>query len=98
MYKRFSFLRLFVISLFVAGIISCNEKEEFTSEQLTDYFPLQVGKYITYRLDSTVFTGFQRVIEIHKYREKHVVDAVITDNQGRPTYRIFRYLSDSLGV
>jgi hypothetical protein len=73
------------------------ETEEFKTEAIADYMPLAVGKYITYRLDSTVFTNFGRNEEIHKYRVKHVVDAQITDNLGRPSYRILRYLSDSLG-
>jgi hypothetical protein len=93
-----TFTRLFLLIGLTAGIISCNEKEDFTSDPLTDYFPLQVGKYITYRLDSTVFTNFQRNIEIHRYQEKHVVDQVFTDNQGRPAYKIYRYQRDSAGL
>lgn len=60
--------------------------------------PEAVGKYIIYRLDSTVFTQFGRTTEIHKYQVKHQVDALITDNLGRPAYRIFRYIRDSAGT
>ena len=91
------FTRLIVFT-FSALVISCNEKEELISEPLNDYFPMQVGKYITYRLDSTVFTNFQRNIEIHRYQEKHVVDALLSDNQGRPMYRINRFQRDSAGL
>ena len=81
------------------SIVSCEkETEEFTTEAIADYMPLTVGKYITYRLDSTVFTNLQRNIEIHKYQVKHVVDAQLQDNLGRPSYRIFRYLRDSAGT
>lgn len=76
--------------------ISCNEKEEFNSEKLSDYFPLTTGKYITYRLDSTVFTNFGRNTEIHKYQVKHQIDALITDNMGRPSYRVYRLIRDSV--
>lgn len=60
--------------------------------------PLVPGKYISYRLDSLVFTGFGRVIETHRYQVKEQIDAIITDNQGRPSYRVYRFLRDSLGT
>ena len=81
------------------SIVSCEkETEEFTTEAIADYMPLAVGKYITYRLDSTVFTNFGRNEEIHRYQVKHVVDAQVPDNLGRPSFRILRYLRDSLGT
>ena len=84
---------------FLFSITSCKkETEEFKTEAIPDYLPLTVGKFITYRLDSTVFTNFGRNQETHKYRVKHVVDIQTTDNLGRPSYRILRYLSDSTGT
>lgn len=77
---------------------SCNKKDDFTSESITDYMPLAAGKYITYRIDSMVFTNFGRSTEIHKYQVKHQVDALITDNLGRPAYRVYRYLRDTAGT
>jgi len=87
------------VSSFLFFITSCKkETEEFKTEAISDYLPLAVGKFITYRLDSTVFTNLQRNEEIHRYQVKHVVDAQIADNLGRPSYRIVRYLRDSLGT
>ncbi len=84
---------------FSFSFTSCEkETEEFKTDVIADYMPLAVGKYITYRLDSTVFTNFQRNIEIHRYQVKHVVDAAVPDNLGRPSYRILRYLRDSTGT
>jgi len=84
---------------FIFSFISCKkETEEFKTEPIADYVPTTVGKYITYRIDSTVFTNFGTVTEIHRYQVKHVVDAQVTDNLGRPSYRIIRYLRDSLGT
>lgn len=84
---------------FVFSLSSCEKKtEEFTTESIADYLPLTVGKYITYRLDSTVFKNFGTVQEIHRYQVKHVVDAQVPDNLGRPSYRIIRYLRDSSGT
>jgi hypothetical protein len=93
-----SFTRLSMLAIILSGIISCNEKEEFTTESINDYIPLLAGKSITYRVDSLVFTAFGRVEEIHKYQVKHVIDAQVLDNLGRPSYRVYRYISDSTGT
>lgn len=78
---------------------SCKKTtEKIYNEPLSDYLPLQSGKYITYRIDSTVFTNFGRIMEIHSYQVKHVVDSQITDNLGRPSYRVFRYTRDTAGT
>ncbi len=89
------FIGLFFISLF---FISCKkEKENFTSESISDYYPLEVGKYITYNLDSTVFVNFGQKDTVIHYEAQDRVDAQITDNLGRPAYRIIRYIrQDSL--
>jgi hypothetical protein len=82
--------------LFFAG---CTDtKEEFQGSPASEYAPSQAGKYFIYLLDSTVFVNLGTVEQVHKYQEKHVVDAVITDNLGRTSYRMFRYLRDSAGT
>ncbi len=85
-----------IVSLF---FFACTrEIEEFKTASLSEYAPVQVGKYITYRLDSTVFTSFGANTEIHSYQEKHVVDAEITDAGGRKAYRILRFIRDTVGL
>lgn len=92
-------LQLFTLLLGSLVLFSCEkETEEFQTDSLLDYTTLQTGKYITYRLDSTVFVNFGRDTEIHSYQEKHEVDVQITDNEGRTGYRIFRYLRDTAGL
>jgi hypothetical protein len=92
--------RLHLITAALACFIffGCDKKtEEFTSAPLSDYLPLQVGKYITYRLDSTVFTNFGTVTVVNSYQEKHVIDSKFIDASGRGSYRIFRFLRDTAG-
>ncbi len=85
-----NFIELFCISLF---FISCKkENEKFTTESVSDYFPLQVGKYITYNLDSTVFINFGQKDTVISYQVQDRVDAQITDNLGRTAYRIYRFI------
>jgi hypothetical protein len=89
---------LFGALLLLAATGCKRDVEHYASEPLSDYMPLAVGKSITYQLDSTVFIGFTLDGEIHKYQEKQEVAAQITDNLGRPSYRINRYLRDSAGT
>ena len=80
-------------------LFSCKkETEEFNTEPITDYLPTQTGKYITYRIDSTIFTNFGANTEVRSYQEKHVVDAQFTDNSGRTSYRVFRFIRDTSGT
>lgn len=92
-------LFLFAAALVSIFMLGCKkETEEFQSDAISDYLPLQEGKYITYQLDSTVFTNFGTTTEIHSYQEKHLVDAEITDGMGRPSYRIMRFTRDAAGT
>lgn len=95
-----AYLRLSLLAFTAAiTLFSCNEKTEvITTEALSDYLPLTVGKYITYRIDSLVFTNFGRVTETHKYQVKHQVDAQIVDNMGRTSFRVYRFIRDSAGT
>lgn len=93
-----AFYRICIAVFTASFLFSCNEKEEFTTAEVKDYMPLVSGKYITYRLDSMVFTNFGRSTEIHKYQVKDVIDALITDNLGRPSYRVYRYIRDSVNT
>ena len=64
----------------------------YRTESVNDYFPIQVGKYVTYNLDSTLFINFGQKDTVISYQAKDVVDAQITDNLGRAAYRIIRYI------
>ncbi|MBK8310462.1 MAG: hypothetical protein IPN82_08370 [Chitinophagaceae bacterium] len=93
-----SIFRLSLFAFVAIGFFSCNEKDDFTIETADTYMPLAVGKYITYRVDSMVFVNFGKDTEIRSYQIKHRVDAIITDAEGRPAYRIYRSLRDVAGL
>jgi hypothetical protein len=80
-------------------LIRCSDKKDsFMSDPLADYMSLAVGKYITYRLDSLKYVNFGQKDTTIKYQAKDVVDAAITDNLGRPAWRIIRYLNDTAAL
>ena len=88
------FFGFLIASILLAGCT--NKSDDFQSDALADYQNLQVGKYITYKLDSTVKiplndTGFT----IHSYQAKDVVQQAVTDNMGRPSWSVVRYLRNA---
>jgi hypothetical protein len=66
------------------------ETEQLQTALISEYYPLQVGKYITYKLDSTVYINLNTVKATRSYIIQDWVDAEITDNLGRKAFRIRR--------
>ncbi len=86
--------KLLVLAILVCTALffkACKKSTiDFDSAALNEYFPLQVGKYVTYNLDSTVYINFGLRDTIIKYQVRDMVDAIIADNSGRKAYRIIR--------
>lgn len=74
------------------------ETEDFKTPAISEYVPLQVGKYITYQLDSFRYLPFSTQGVTISYQVKFLVDAEITDNLGRPAFRIVRMIRPDAGT
>jgi hypothetical protein len=90
-----------LIAVIIAGVLfgsfwasSCTKKDDLTSDAVRDYVNLEKGKYILYRYDSLRFINFDQLDTFITYQAKEVVDDSITDNTGRATWRIIRYIRD----
>ncbi|MFT4016516.1 hypothetical protein DC498_02620 [Terrimonas sp.] len=89
----------FTILLLISTLPFCKKQtDSYTPVSSSTYYPAAVGKYIQYRLDSVVFTNFDRDREVHSYQVKDSIDAAITDNLGRPGFRIRRMIRDLDGT
>ena len=78
---------------FTLLLAACKKTDNFSLEPVSDYYPLTVGKYITYDMDSIVFTNFGATIltlDTFHYQIQYVVDGTILDNLNRPAFRIVR--------
>jgi hypothetical protein len=84
-----------LLSFLVVTICSCNKNNPLVTGTPADYYPMHVGSYIIYRMDSLKFVNVGSQDSIISYHAKEVVDDSITDNLGRLSYRVIRYLSDT---
>ncbi|HTE12112.1 MAG TPA: hypothetical protein VK645_14105 [Chitinophagaceae bacterium] len=75
-------------------VIRCNSKNDLVSDHISDYTNLGVGKYVIYKLDSTITLPFGTGFTVNSYTVKDSIEALITDNLNRPAFRIVRYVWD----
>lgn len=94
LFRKTTLVAVCIITLLAA----CKRTETLETMKIEELVPLQVGKYITYRLDSLVFTNTGKTEETHRYRVKHLIERQSTDNQNRPTWIVVTYITDSLGA
>ena len=73
-------------------LIRCTSKYDLVTDHISDYTNLGVGKYVIYKLDSTVTLPFGTGFTVNSYTVKDSIEALITDNLNRPAYRIVRYV------
>lgn len=88
-----------IIPLFIAALLtifalgSCEKMDSAPASIVIDqYYPLELGKYITYKLDSTVYIALNTKKVVRSYLVQDFVDAAITDNNGNAGFRIRRMM------
>jgi hypothetical protein len=92
-----------IVILFSLLFAACKKVDNTALEPVSDYFPLTVGKYITYDVDSTVpvYQNTALVLDSFHYQVQYLVDGVLYDNLNRLGYHItcnFRLDSSYLWV
>jgi hypothetical protein len=92
---RFRFCSHYVILFSILVICGCTKNNPLVTDSPADYYPMHVGNYIIYRMDSLKYINVGSQDTLISYHAKEVVDDSITDNLGRLSYRVIRYLSDT---
>ena len=72
------------------------QSETLPLSSLDSYYPLQPGKYFIYHLDSTLYLSFGSVAKVKSYLAKDSITGTFSDNDGRLSYTVFRYTTDTL--
>lgn len=88
---------MLLLALTLMGIFafqSCSDEEEEPIDLGYDYFPLQVGKYIVYDVDSTLYSnngfGSEVIIYNNSIQVREEITDSFTDNEERTVYNIER--------
>lgn len=83
---------LIVVFLLLAG---CGKDENFDPDFKYEYFPVDTGRYVTYRVDSIVYDDFTGTVDTFQYQLQERITSTFKDNEGRTNYRLERYFRQS---
>ena len=91
---------LFVGLLFTFSLIACKKQTESPQSlglvDIDSLYPLKVGSVFIYRMDSTSATLGS--LSTSYYLAKDSVAQTFLDNQGRTSFMVLRYLTDTLAA
>lgn len=91
--NRFAVLFLMACTGFVLALDSCKKDDPAVDLGVT-YFPDNVGHYVVYEVDSTVYDDFNHDTDIYRYQVKELIQSEFTDNEGRRALRIERWIKN----
>jgi hypothetical protein len=81
---------LLLAFLAIAGA-SCNKTENDSlvyEEPTRGFYPLQVGRYVVYDVDSITWNNFDCTKKTRHLQMRYMVADTFTDDAGRPSYRV----------
>ncbi|MGZ4119003.1 MAG: hypothetical protein ACXVPY_16055, partial [Bacteroidia bacterium] len=81
----------FISLVLLCAIASCKKDQIAEPDPGYNYFPNQVGRYITYDVDSFFYENAIKT-DTFKFQLKEKIQSIYPDNQNRPTLRLERYV------
>ncbi len=95
--KLAGFCWLGTLCICVAELSGCKKQTEVLNlPQLANYYPMQPGRVLIYREDSTHLDVTAMQLLVSSYLIKDSIGTVFNDNTGRPSYPIYRFITDTL--
>lgn len=86
-----------LLTLTVFLLLGCSKQtEELRLTELSEYYPLQVGRVYVYRLDSSLIPFFGTELDTRSYHARDSIADTIRDNLDRLSYRVYRFVTDTL--
>ena len=90
-----------LVFLLFASFLAFNgcDKESVVEEHLYhEYFPVNVGHWVVYDVDSIVYDDFTGEIDTFNYQVKEVFDSNYTDASGNESIRLERFIRNEPGA
>ncbi len=91
MSNPFNKILLFVCICIVTGIFSCKKEHALATDIGYDYFPVNIGHWISYNVDSVAYDFKIGYHDSLSYQIKEYFESDFIDNSGRNAKRIERY-------
>jgi hypothetical protein len=84
----------FTAGILLTGLYSCKKDAGTPFDFGYNYFPNEVGKYVVYNVDSFYYDDryFPSKIDTFNFQLKEKIESIYSDNEGRPTIRLERYV------
>lgn len=81
---------LIIACVFATVFFACKKTTDNNNYTTHDhgYYPLKIGKYVVYDVDSIIWDDFHCVVDTHHYQMRYDVTDTFTDNQHRFSYTI----------
>lgn len=83
-----------IVLSFVCFLFSCTKKSDLTLDYGYEYFPLEVGKYWVYNIDSTIYIRHPDGSIIPEVRSSQLKEQIVgshIDGSGNEVYKIERF-------
>jgi hypothetical protein len=84
-----------LFSIIVFSFYSCKKDTSLPPDLGYKYFPVNVGHWVLYDVDSVSYNEFTGLTETYHFQIREIVESVYTDSQGRVTQRLERYKKTS---
>lgn len=78
-------------------LVACRDENATPRDPGYDYFPVKVGSWVEYQVDSMWRVDYQNIHDSVSYRLLERIEETYTDPAGRPAVRIKRYTRDAEG-
>ncbi len=85
---------LIAICVLASGCVK--QSEQLTLPTAAVYYPLKIGSIIKYRLDSSIIPYSGSELMVRSYHAKDSIADTLRDNENRLSYRVYRFISDTL--
>lgn len=81
---------ILLFASFSLFFFSCKKETEnkYGNDLSRGYYPLEIGRYVVYDVDSTLWDDYKQVKTIHKYQMRYTVADTFSDNERRRSYKI----------
>jgi len=87
--------KLQFFALLIIILSGCRKDEEVDIDFRYEYFPVEVGHWVIYNVDSVTYNNFDGSVDTSTFEIKEIIESTFIENEGRTSYRIERYRRDN---